>query len=366
MSHPGHERLREGMVISITPAREVEIVDSGSRHIVMTALDKPLDILREADIALSAADKVWVNGALADYDALPAWTVPARHIEIRRALRLSVIDDGQAVTIWSNAETVGEALFDAGIKLYLTDEVSPPLDSAVSDSLTIRIKRAIPVELMLDGVVIEARTNAGRVADVLTELNAPLFGLDYVRPAGDTAVSEGMLIEIVRVTEEVVSVSEFIPQSNRAQPDAELTLDQSAVVQAGRDGMRELRSRVRYENGLEISREHIESTVVEAPENRIVAYGTKVVPLGTINTPAGPRQYWRRLCMYTTSYNSAIEWRQFAYLNRRDPGQGRHRFQAQHHSLPYPSVCAGLRKWRHPRYRRRTQRHRLLGRPGLR
>lgn len=303
LSHPADERLREGMVVSITPAREVEIIDNNNRYSVLTALENPQAILRQADIAVSAADKLWVNGALADYDALPGWTVPARKIEIRRALRLTIVDDGEASTILSNAETVGDALFAAGIKLYLTDEVSPPLDSAISDSLTISIKRAIPVELILDGVVIEARTNAERVADVLVELNAPLFALDYVQPPGDSAVSEGMRIEIVRATEEVVTVSESIPHENRVQPDAELNLDQSALVQAGRDGRREIRSRVRYENGVEVSRDHIETTVVEAPVNRIVAYGTKVVPLGTINTPAGPRQYWRRLCMYTTSYN---------------------------------------------------------------
>lgn len=303
LSHPADERLREGMVLSITPAREVEIIDNENRYSVQTALENPLAILRQADIAVSAADKLWVNGALADYDALSGWTVPARKIEIRRAFRLIIIDDGESSTILSKAETVGDALFAAGIQLYLTDQVSPPLDSAVTDSLTISIKRAIPVELVLDGVVIEARTNAERVADVLDELNAPLFALDYVRPAGDSAVSEGMRIEIVRVTEEVVTVSESIPHENRVQPDAELNLDQRAVVQAGRDGAREIRSRVRYENGVEVSRDHIETTVVETPVNRIVAYGTKVVPLGTINTPAGPRQYWRRLCMYTTSYN---------------------------------------------------------------
>ena len=54
------------------------------------------------------------------------------------------------------------------------------------------------------------------VADVLAELNAPLFALDYLRPAGETAVSEGMRIEIVRVTEEVVSVSENIPHARIA------------------------------------------------------------------------------------------------------------------------------------------------------
>lgn len=303
LSHPASERLRDGMLLSISPAREVEIVDNGNRRAVLTALENPLEILRQADIALSDADKIWVNGALADYDALPGWTVPARHIRIRRAFRLTVVDDGQSSTIMSNAETVGNALFAAGIKLYLTDEVNPPLDSAISDSLTISIKRAIPVELMVDGVVIEARTNAKLVADVLVELHAPLFALDYVQPAGDTSVSEGMRIEIVRVTEEVVTDSENIPHENRVQPDAELNLDQRAVAQEGRDGRREIRSRVRYENGVEVGRDLIESNLVEAPVNRIVAYGTRVVPLGTINTPAGPRQYWRRLCMYTTSYN---------------------------------------------------------------
>ncbi|MYD11236.1 MAG: DUF348 domain-containing protein [Chloroflexi bacterium] len=303
LSHPAAERLSEGMVINIAPAREVEIVEEGRRRIVVTALENPLDILRHADIALSDADRIWVNGALADYDALPGWTVPARHIRIRRANRVTVIDDGQTAAILSNADTVGAALLAAGVKLYHTDEVSPPLDSAISGALTISIKRAIPIELAVDGVVVEARTNAERVADVLAEQNAPLFGLDYLQPAGDTAVSEGMRIEIMRVTEEVETVSEFIPHEDRVQPDAELTLDQSAVVQAGRDGLREIRSRIRYENGVEVSRDLLESTVVEAPQNRIVAYGTKVVPLGTVNTPAGPRQYWRRLCMYTTSYN---------------------------------------------------------------
>ncbi len=303
LSHPASEPLREGMVLSIRPAREVEIVDNGNRRMVLTALENPLEILQQADIVLSAADKIWVNGALADYAALPGWTVPARHIRIRRALQLTVVDDGRAATILSNAETVGDALFAAGIKLYLTDEVSPPLDSPVADALTISIKRAIPVELMLDGVVIEARANAALVADVLVELDAPLFALDYVQPPGDTAVSEGMRIEIVRVTEEVVAISEVIPHENRVQPDAELNLDQRAVLQEGSDGRREIRSRVRYENGVEVSRELLESVVAEAPVHRIVAYGTRVVALGTINTPAGPRQYWRRLCMYTTSYN---------------------------------------------------------------
>lgn len=298
-----NERLYQGMVITVMQNRSVSIVEDGIERVIETAQENPLAILEEAGIAVSDADKIWVNSALAHFAALPDWTVPARHIRIRRAISLTIIDEEDRSMFVTTAETVGDALFEAGISLYLTDDVAPPLDGAVTDGMTIRIKRAIPIVLQVDGVDIDARTNAETVADVLSELHAPLFGLDYVKPAADTAVAEGMRIEIVRVNEEVTAESEIIKHSVQYRPDSNLNLDARAVVQQGQDGAREIRYRVRYENGIEVSRDHIETVEVEPAANRIIAYGTNAVPLGTVQTPDGPRQYWRRLCVYITSYN---------------------------------------------------------------
>ena len=303
LSPAENERVLEGMVVTVSLSREVTIVEDGIERDVNTLLENPLDILQEAGITLSDADKIWVNGALAHLESLPGWTVPAQHIKIRRAASLTIIDDGKQSTIVTTADTVGDALFEAGITLYMTDEVTPPLDSAITSPLTISIKRALPVVLQVDGVLIDARTNAARVADVLAELNAPLFGLDYVNPPGESAVNEGMHIEIVRVTEQIVAETETISHSVQHRPDANLNLDDRALVQQGRDGRREIRSLVRYENGVEVSRVHSETIVIEPAVNRIIAYGTNAVPLGTVQTPDGPRQYWRRLCVYVTSYN---------------------------------------------------------------
>ncbi len=303
LSPAASERVIDGMVVTVSLNREVSIVEDGIERDVNTTHENPLDILQEAGITLSEADKIWVNGALAYLASLPEWTVPARLIEIRRAASVAIIDDGEQSSIVTTADTVGDALFEAGITLYMTDEVTPSLDSPITSTLTISIKRAIPVVLQVDGVAIDARTNAERVADVLTELNAPLFGLDYVNPPGESAVNEGMQIEIVRVTEEIVAESETISHSVQYRPDANLNLDERAVVQQGRDGSREIRSLVRYENGIEVSRVHSETIVIEPAVNRIIAYGTNAVPLGTVQTPNGPRQYWRRLCVYVTSYN---------------------------------------------------------------
>ena len=299
LSHAGNVRLGDGMVLRIKTARDIVIDEDGIQRTIKTTLENPLEILQKAGLEVSSADKLWVNGALADYRALPGWTVPARHIQIRRALSLTVIDDGEPSTIVTMADTVGDALFDAGISLYLTDEVDPPLDSAVAAALTITIKRAIPVELLVDGVVIEARTNAARVADVLVELSAPLFALDFVTPPGDTAVSENMRIEIVRVTEEVVTQSETIAHETLYQPNAQLGIDLRAVVQQGRDGKREIRNRVRYENGAEVSRVVSESLEVEAPMDQIIAYGTKIVEQ---TVPGTALSYWRKHCVVATYY----------------------------------------------------------------
>ena len=288
--------------LNVKPAREVTITMNGSQQTLHTALDNPLEILRRADIELADGDRIRVNGKLASLTSLSDWTIPARRIEIRKATRLTVVDDGQRSSFVTAADTVGDALFEAGFKLYLTDEVRPPLETLIDGEMTVRIRRAIPVALDVDGVRIEARANAETVAAVLAELNVPLFGLDYVMPAGETKVSENMTIEIVRVTEEVTAQTETIPYQVQYQADASLNLDEQAVIQVGQNGSREIRSRIRYENGQETSRTLTETVIVEEPVDQVIGYGTKIVLRAA---PGSTRQYWRKLRMYATYYHPA-------------------------------------------------------------
>ena len=301
LSHSRADPLEDGMVIHVSRARNATIRVNGDERQFKTALENPAAILHSAGIPVNADDKIWVNGALADFAALPAWTLPARHIRIRRAARLTLIDDGIQSTIATNADTIGDALYEADIALYLTDQVSPALETAPVDGMTIRIKRALPVTLLVDGVTIDARTNAALVGEALIELNAPLFGLDFVRPSAETPVRADMTIEIVRVLEDVLIESAAIDFKTVTQLDDSLNLDEVAVLQEGRAGAQESRYRVRYENGVEAARELIETIIAEAPTDKIVAYGSRIARQ-IVDTPAGPRNYWRRLCVYATSY----------------------------------------------------------------
>lgn len=301
LSHAPSDPLVDGMLVRILPPRPVTLVINGDEQQLQTPLENPRDILLSLGVTVDATDRIWVNGALANLDALPDWTVPARHIRIRRAARLTIIDDGVESTIVTNAETVGDALFQAGIALYIADQVTPEMETAPTNKMMIHIKRALPIKLLVDGVTIDARTNAALVGDALAELNAPLFGLDFTLPPPDTAVSENMTIEIVRVTEDILTESVAIDFAVTTRLDDDLDLDDVAVVQQGRAGRQETRFRVRHENGVEVSREQLESIIVEAPVDKIVAYGSRIAQQ-IVDTPAGPLHYWRRLCVYATSY----------------------------------------------------------------
>ena len=94
LSHAPADPLLSGMVIRILPPRAVTIDISGKERQLQTALENPGDILASIGITVDETDRIWVNGALANVDALAAWTVPAQHIRIRRAARLTIIDDG--------------------------------------------------------------------------------------------------------------------------------------------------------------------------------------------------------------------------------------------------------------------------------
>lgn len=273
----------------------------GEKRLLKTPLENPWDILQSAGLAVGEADRIWVNGAFAKLEALPGWTVPARAIKIRRAARLTIIDDGEATTRVTASATVGAALADAGITLHANDKVTPPLETALPGDMTVTIKRALPIKLLVDGVLIEARTNMTRVGEALVELNAPLFGLDAVLPPADAPVSENMTIEIVRVLEDIVTESAAIDFSVQTRLDDGLQLDATAVLQEGREGLQETRYRARFENGAEVSRELIETVIVEAPVDQIVAYGAKIVTLGTV--PGTDLGYWRRICVIATNYD---------------------------------------------------------------
>jgi len=98
------------------------------------------------------------------------------------------------------------------------------------------------------------------------------------------------------------------------QPDPNTEIDNQGLLQEGEPGVLERRIRLRYEDGQVVDRRVEGESVVQAPANRVMGYGTKVV----VRQLSGGLEYWRVLRMLATSYSAGT-----AGVSRSSPYYGR-------------------------------------------
>ena len=212
-------RLRAGMIITINRARDVLLSVNGEGRTLRTPFDNPYDMLQQQGITPRPQDDVRVNGIAVPVRQLLLWSDPVTQIDVRQAKTVTINDAGDTQTLQTTAETVGDALFEADITLYLTDLVTPDLDTPLTQNTQVTIQRAKPIFIETDGITLETRVQGATVGDALAETGISLAGLDYSIPPESQRIEAGMTITILRVTEEIVSDTEPIPYETFYQAD---------------------------------------------------------------------------------------------------------------------------------------------------
>jgi uncharacterized protein YabE (DUF348 family) len=321
--------IHAGMIIRIDRARPVEVSVDGQRLMLQTHATSINQVLQEAQVTLGPHDELLVEGNLR---ARASESEPAR-IVIHRAMPFTLHEGDRSTTFYTTAPTVGEALRQAGLTLYLADYVSPGLSTRMAADMDVYLERSTLVTIQVDGRTVRTRTHREQAADVLADLDIVLTGQDHVKltertdgieetegsngsavaePAEaaegvtsrETTLGDGMNIEVVRVSERFLIEQEPIPFESVWRPDPDLEIDHQRLQQEGSPGVLERRIRVRYENGHEVSRTMENEYVAVPPKTNITGYGTKIV-VRAVNTPSGTREYWRTIRMLATSYSAA-------------------------------------------------------------
>jgi resuscitation-promoting factor RpfB len=296
--------IESDMVIRLERARTVTVTLDGSTSVLRTTMKSPLDILRLTGQSVNNADKIIIDGTQVAASDLVSWAEPVTDLTIYRAVAIQVVDGDATLNLHTTGKTVGDALFEADITLYLADIIIPELSTPITVGMQILIDRSRPLTIIADGASIETRVKGQTVADALSEAGIVLSGLDYAMPGEMSAIIPDMTVHVFRITEEIITEQETIPYDTAYQAENSLMLDTRSVIQAGQRGNIEHTIRIRYEDGVELDR-IVESEIMTiAPQNQIIAYGTQI-NLRTIDTPEGPMQYWRKLRVYTTSYHPA-------------------------------------------------------------
>jgi uncharacterized protein YabE (DUF348 family) len=225
-------------------------------------------------------------------------------ISITRAVPLHVHDGAAFSTIFSAAETVGEALERENIPVYLGDRVAPPLTAPLRPGMSVHIVRAKPVTILVDDRTWKTRTQSTSIYRLLQEEGVNLVGKDYTIPAITSTIASNLTVRVIRVKEEVITEQDPIPFKTVWQPDPNLELDLRRVAQEGQSGVRKRNIHIYYENGKELRRVLEKEWVDKAPVNKVIAFGTKVV-LKEADTPDGKVQYWRAMRVVSTYYTAA-------------------------------------------------------------
>jgi uncharacterized protein YabE (DUF348 family) len=255
-------------------------------------------------------------------------TVP--RLLVKAAPEMMIRVDGKRLVVSTEADTVRKVLREEKVKLGPNDRIEPALAAPVSDGLAVTVFRAFDVIVDYDGAVSAVPTTRTNVAKLQRELrlnpekvavksapdrlgqgaavvfrtrrpitvnvdgtsqaetslaltvsevlgeNAVVLGpLDRVDPPPETRVTDGMVVTVVRITNDATeTMEEPIPFTVERRDDPHLLKGREQVVQEGVDGIQRVTYQITKADGVEMSRQPISKVPTQPPVPRIIAVGT--------------------------------------------------------------------------------------------
>lgn len=201
-------------------------------------------------------------------------------INIYRAVPVTIVDGNTVTNTFSAGATPRSVVAGAGMQLFSEDGVhSAPAINLVSEhslGTRITIDRSVPITLNVYGALLQIRTHAKTVADLLKAHNVSLKSADTVIPAANTPISPNLQVFVNRKGTEIVTETQTIPAPQQIVTDNSLSFGTSATRQQGSNGTQVLTYQVNKVNGVEVSRTLLQTVVTVQPVPSIVARGQAV------------------------------------------------------------------------------------------
>lgn len=132
------------------------------------------------------------------------------------------------------------------------------------------------VTLIVNGEEKQISTFKYDVQDLLVSEGIKYDKNDIVTKDLDEKLNDGMEIEIINVTEEIIKESKSVPFEVSVLEDEDLLKGQTKIEEEGKAGENQLVYKVTYHNGKPVKKTFVEEVVFEKPINKVVKKGTKV------------------------------------------------------------------------------------------
>ncbi|MFH8340084.1 ubiquitin-like domain-containing protein [Streptomyces sp. AM6-12] len=262
--------LAGGTTAFVAQDRAIRLDIDGRPRALHTFADDVDALLAEEGVRVGEHDLV------APAPGTPLAAGDAIAVRYGRPVRLTL--DGRRHQVWTTAHTVDGALRELGVRAegaYLSASRSQSIGRA-GLALDVRTERAVTV--MADGRARTIRTNAATVGEAVEEAGVTLGPEDTLSAPAGSFPRDGQTVTVLRVTGGREVREEEIPFQVERRYDPSLLKGTEVVARPGRPGLRRITYLLRTVNGVRQAPRREGSEVVRRPRRQVVKVGTKALP----------------------------------------------------------------------------------------
>ncbi|MEV4229628.1 ubiquitin-like domain-containing protein [Streptomyces bobili] len=262
--------LAGGTTAFVAKDKAIELTVDGKPRTLHTFADDVGELLAEEGLRIGSHDMV----APAPGTALDN----GDEIAVRYGRPVRLMLDGAPREVWTTAHTVEEALRQLGVRAegaYLSVSRSRPIGRE-GLALDVRTERALTI--MADGRARTVRTNAATVREAVEEAGITLRGQDTTSVAPGSFPRDGQTITVLRITGSREVREEAIPFLVRRTEDPTLFRGTEVVERAGQPGLLRVTYALRTVNGVRQKPRRVRTEIVREPRAQVVKVGTKPRP----------------------------------------------------------------------------------------
>ncbi|HHE45856.1 MAG TPA: DUF348 domain-containing protein [Candidatus Moranbacteria bacterium] len=213
-------------------------------------------------------------------------------------------DNGLDFQITTHAKNVAEILKEKNILLSRHDEIIPDKDTPLYSGINIKIERAFPIKILVDGKTINNYTREKTVGKALEENHITLSPLDKTSPNLNALIEKNLTIIITRIKVKNVTQKEKINFKTIIKTDSKLDWSKKKIKQPGVKGLKEIIYHLVYKNGKKISQTVLVSKIIQKPIPQIEVHGSHL-ELG--KAKRGQGSWYSQPLNLKEKYNSLVD-----------------------------------------------------------
>ncbi|GAA1418401.1 hypothetical protein GCM10009601_13860 [Streptomyces thermospinosisporus] len=262
--------LTGGTAAFLAEDKEIELDVDGTPRTLHTFADDVTELLADEGIQVGPHDVV-SPGPGEDLEH-------GDEIEVRYGRPLILTLDGERREVWTTAHTVEGALRQLGVRAegaYVSTSRSRRIGR---EGLALDVRTERTVTVMADGRARTVRTNAATVREAVEQAGVTLRGLDTTSVPPGSFPRDGQTVTVLRITRTREVHEEPIPFHEVRAEDPSLLRGTEVVERPGQPGLRRITYSVRTVNGVRQKPRRLHAEVVREPRVQVVKVGTKTPP----------------------------------------------------------------------------------------